>query len=280
MTFLLLSTLLAATSGDKQACVAAYDKSQLLRRDHKLVEAKEQLAFCARAECPPLVRNDCTQWMSEVLASTPTVVLAARDARGQDLVDVTVSIDGAKVTARLDGTAFALDPGVHQFRWERTSPPASAELQVVVREGEKNRVVGVTLAESAPPPPAPVAQTPPVTEQTPVPAPAEASPSRHASPWAWVLGGVGIAFGGVALFFDLNASAKAVNLRNTCAPFCSQQDITDVRNGYTVAWLGLGLGVLSIAGATVVYFVSTSHAAQVTLAPLPGGGAAVVSGRF
>ena len=54
-----------------------------------------------------------------------SVVPAAKDKKGRDIVDVKVSIDGKVVTETLDGKALPVDPGVHTFRFETKNAPPS-----------------------------------------------------------------------------------------------------------------------------------------------------------
>ena len=117
-------------------------------QDRRADRARDQLKICIRDACPTFVRNECTEWLAEVEASLPTVVLAAR--RGdQDLDEVRVTMDGHPIADRLTGTAIPLDPGTHVFRFElEGSPPI--EQRVLVRVGEKNRRVAVSFgAETA-----------------------------------------------------------------------------------------------------------------------------------
>src|SRR5262249_55449465 len=158
----------------------------------------EQLAICGRSECPKLVQQDCTGWMSEVLGALPTVVPAAKDRVGRDIVSATVSIDGKVAADALDGKPIAVDPGVHWFRFETKGAPGVEE-QVVVRPGEKNRIVTATFATDAP---------------------ALRSDARNggrSSPpiAAFIAGGVGIAALAVALYVDLDAVSDARTLRET-----------------------------------------------------------------
>src|SRR5512141_1076550 len=88
----------------KKACVAQADQGQQLRSDGKLALAKEQFAQCSRDECPGPLRQDCAQWMNEVVAALPSVVVGARDADGRDIVDVRVTVDGKEVATRLNGS--------------------------------------------------------------------------------------------------------------------------------------------------------------------------------
>src|SRR5688572_22684557 len=83
-----------ASADEKQQCIAASEKAQQLKNAGKLSEARDQLAVCGRPECPKLVEKDCNEWMREVLAILPSVVVGAKDKKGRDIVEARVSIDG------------------------------------------------------------------------------------------------------------------------------------------------------------------------------------------
>ncbi len=53
-------------SDEKVACVNAASKSQQFRDAHKLVEARAELRQCVAAQCPAVVRDDCTNWLGDV----------------------------------------------------------------------------------------------------------------------------------------------------------------------------------------------------------------------
>src|SRR5687767_14116999 len=95
--YLLFAVGLAGASGahadDKIACVQAADAAQEHRTAGRLKDARTSLHVCARATCPALVRSDCTQWLSEVEASMPTIVIRAVGARSEDIADVQVDLD-------------------------------------------------------------------------------------------------------------------------------------------------------------------------------------------
>lgn len=274
----------ASAADEKQACVRASEKAQQLRNASKLVEAREQLVACTRTECPKLVQQDCTQWMSEVLSATPSVVPAAKDRAGRDIVDVRVSIDGKLATDALDGKAIGVDPGVHTLHFE-TSAAAAIDETVVVKQGEKNRIVTVTFAKG--------------DDATAAGAPGPASASRGAeepprsSPpiAAYVVGGIGIVALGAALVVQLGANSDARDLRETCAPRCSQSDVDGIQSRYTVAGVTAGVGgALLITGVVMLLLhrggsprATTTTTATTTEAPpflsfrpSPGGGGAVL----
>src|SRR5260221_1043707 len=137
-----------AQADGTDACLAAYEKSQQLRQDGKLAASREQLVQCVQATCPSLVKKDCSQWLAELDASTPTVIVNARDAEGKDVAKVRVLVDGVVLMEAIDGKPHQIDPGVHVFRYEREGADAIEE-SIVIQEREKNRVITAKL----PPPP-------------------------------------------------------------------------------------------------------------------------------
>lgn len=128
----------------KRACIEASESAQQLRIDGKLVEAQKQLVMCASDVCPGAIRVDCASWLSQVNALMPSVVLVARDGAGEDLADVTVTMDGKPLTTHLDGKSISVGPGEHVFRFERTGS-GPIEKRVIMREGETARKIEVTL---------------------------------------------------------------------------------------------------------------------------------------
>lgn len=278
LAFALAITAAAGTSSadDKQACLHASEKAQQLRNAGKLGDAREQLAVCSRTECPKLVQQDCTQWMSELLAALPSIVPAAKDRKGRDLVDVKVSVDGKPVTDTLDGKAFVVDPGVHALHFETSGAPAVDE-KVVVKPGEKNRIVTVTFAkgeDAAPPAGSSVATG--TTDDT-----------RSSPPVAaYVIGGVGLVALGAALVVQLGANSDARDLRETCAPRCDQSDVDDIQSRYTIAGVTAGVGGALLITGVVMFFLhgssGSAHAGAsrapsfMSFQPSPGGGSAVL----
>src|ERR1700733_3505540 len=75
----------------KLACVQASDKAQQLRVAGKLVAARSALTQCVADACPNVVREACSQWLGEVNASLPSIVIGAKDSEGKDLLDLKVS---------------------------------------------------------------------------------------------------------------------------------------------------------------------------------------------
>lgn len=233
----------------KADCLAAYEKAQVEKKDAHLTTARELLLVCAQDACPAVVKKDCTPWLAEVDQTLPTVLLVAKDANGKDLVDVKVTVDGKFFMSTLDGLAKPLDPGRHVLRFEAGKD--SAEETIVLREGEKRRAVSVTIAPKAEPAsPAPAA--PPLTEP-----PAEQRDSGGSKIPAIGVGVLGLAAIGIGVGIGIGAKSDADELRTTCAPNCSQDKIDDVESKLLLSDIGLGIGVVAIAAAAVLWIVAS-----------------------
>jgi hypothetical protein len=176
VTVVAVFTSARALADDKADCTAAYSSAQDLRAGGQLIEASEQLKVCARPVCPTFIAHDCTQWVAEVDASTPTLVLSAKDGNGHDVIDVRVWIDGQLVTEKLDGKPIPIDPGAHDIRFQMENAPGVRQ-KVLARTGEKNRAVEVTFDSGE----APSKQHPPEATKTEQRPPSEPT-STHPTP--------------------------------------------------------------------------------------------------
>jgi hypothetical protein len=253
----------ARAADETGACVAAYERSQVLRRDHKLGRAREELRVCARAACPALVRNDCVNWLDQVQTAFPSLAIrAVKD--GNDVAKVRVTQDNEVVATRLDGTSLEVEPGEHGFRFE-TDGAAPVTMTVVVREGEKDRVVPVAFV------------SPHHRAAGSEAAPGDAGPSSRPIPvGVFVLGGVGVA--GIATFAALGSIGKSDenSLRTSCSPNCSPGAIDKVRTEYVAADVGLGVGAAALVAAGVWYMLRPG---KTEAAPAPQDGLVVAPGR-
>jgi hypothetical protein len=266
---------------EKQVCASAAEEAEQMRIDARLLAARERLLRCSRPECPAAVRSDCAGWMSEVAAAMPTVVLAVRDARGQDVLGALASVDGVPIAHGLDGKALEVDPGAHTFRFEAAG--ISTEQVVLVREGEKSRAVTATLDLGPAAPAAPVgsASSPaPVAPSGSSPAPAALSGSASApapatslrvSPWTWAFGGIGVVTLAVGAYLELSVNADASDLKSSCGHSCSHSQVDPlVLKQQVLGPIAFGIGALSLglAGYTLL------------AAPVHGGAVAGMGGRF
>jgi hypothetical protein len=133
---------------EKARCLDAADQGQSQRDDGKYRAARESFVVCSRDVCPNIVAQSCMRWLREVDEDAPTVVAGAKDEQGVDLTEVHVFFDGEPFTSQLDGRPLAADAGEHVFRFERDTG-SSAERRVVLRAGEKARIVTVVLPSAA-----------------------------------------------------------------------------------------------------------------------------------
>jgi len=249
----------AAHAADTKAeCIAAADEGQSLRDDGKYRRAGEAFARCARDACPKVVAQSCNRWLHDIGEATPTVVLGAKDDGGQDLTNATVTMDGGPLAEALDGKPVPVDPGQHVFRFVRPgSEPA--ETTVVLRAGEKNRFVGVTLAR-----PAAVAETPPPAIER-EPGPSFFSARNVSALSMLVLGGAAVGAGAYFVSQSGSRSNAASSLRSSmpsyactdaptstpCQQLSSAVDAQHTDAGVGTAML-VGGGVL-VVGALVVW---------------------------
>jgi hypothetical protein len=212
--------------------------------------------------CPRVVKRDCDRWIGEVESSLPTVVVTARDARGQDLVDVRVYFDDQLVTEHLDGKSITLDPGPHTMRCEvGGAKPLTTE--VVVHEGEKARVLPVQF--EGPPGPQPLP-------------PHEGGSSGGVPVGAYVFGAVGITSLGLFTVLAITGESTFDNCAQSKTCSGGQKDALGLERG--IAWTAFGVGVVSLGVATWLVLSrpggpmhpSTGAAGvAVGVRPVPGG---------
>ena len=239
------------------ACVKAAERAQALRAEGKLKDARAELATCSRAECPDVVRRDCSQWMREVVDATATVVFGARDPGGHDLIATRVAVDGKVLVTSLDGRGIALDPGSHVVRMEAPGH-APAEEVVLVREGEKDRPITFTLSLAS-------ARQTPARAETPA---AAARPERPVPPSVYVAGALGVTALGVAAYFDISATSEALALKDSCANRCQESQVDPLRTDYRIAQVSAAVGVVAVAVAAILFLTRPARPAT-TLRPMP-----------
>ncbi|MCW5832326.1 MAG: hypothetical protein KIS78_07805 [Labilithrix sp.] len=276
-------TTAAAAEPDKAYCADTYRNAQIQRKSGALLRARESLLVCVSDRCPSMMQPDCTRWLTEVEAALPSVAFAAKGVDGKDVTAVRVTMDGQHLTETLDGKSISLDPGSHTLRFEHADEPP-IEQTIIVREGEKARVVSVSWAR-----------------------PEEGARGRElASPRserrtptsAWILGGVGV--GAVATFgaLALHGMSRRSDLEKECFGSCRQEQVDSIKTQLLIADVALGVGVVSLGAAAVLFFTgggpsppardrdSAARAASrpgivsFGLAPQRNGGAASFAARF
>jgi len=284
-----------ASADEREVCVQAADQAQQLRDEGKYRKAREQMLVCSRDVCPSAVKRDCAQWLTELDASAPSIIVGAREGT-QDITTVKLYVDGVLVAEKLDGKPVVVDPGEHTFRYEKVGGPSKEE-KLVIRVGEKNRLVNVTFDKSS--------------GGSSGGSSSGGSSSGGSSSGGsssggssggdgggggvpiltFVLGGVGVVgLAGFATFGILGKGdvddMKKPLAEGGCAPSCSDDRVDSAKRKLLIADISLGVGVAGIAGAVVVYLlrpkaeVKTTGLKRFDFSPLPGGGAATVGGSF
>jgi hypothetical protein len=225
-------------------CTEAAENGQRLRANGELRAAAKQLAICVAHECPALVRRDCGKWLEETSDATPSLVVNVVDPDGKDIKEGQIYFDDEVLADKVDGRATSVDPGAHRVAYVNGTKRVQED--VVIREGERNRTVVIhlpgpkTVAPPPPPGPGPGLWTTPPPRPTP-------------SPWPWVLGGAGIAAGGVgSVFWYLGSDAHA-SMGSTCAPThtCKDDAVQRAHTNLVVGDILVGVGALAVTTAFI-----------------------------
>lgn len=267
-------------SGDRAVCADSYRNAQMHRQKGALRRARESLLLCMSDRCPSVLQPDCMRWLTEVEAAMPTVTFAAKGVDGKDVTDVRVTLDGQPLRDLLDGKALSIDPGTHSLRFEHGAE-APVDQSLVIREGEKARVIGVSWAKVP-------ARDEGAAERTSV----RASSGPPAS--AWVFGSIGVASLATFGVLAVHGMGRRRDLQKECFGSCEQSKIDSVKTELTIADVALGAGILSVGIATVLFLTSGGSSEKpaaaakapamqrvwVGVAPQKNGAALGLSGRF
>jgi hypothetical protein len=280
------SAAAAGEADEKAECIRASEQGQQLRDDGAYSRAAEAFARCSRDSCPALVKHDCAAWLVDLEGRAPSVVLGVTDANGADLRDVKVTMDGAPFATKLDGKPTRVDPGAHVFRYEAAGF-VPVELRVVLRAGEKNRVLSVQFsAKAAASSSTDAANTEQSTASPAAPVGGAESAFEQPPLLAWILSGVAL----VAFASETYFGISGLNQRNDdlsphgCAPHCSPSDVDSIRTKFAISDVSLGVGLVA-AGAAAYFFLKPQPSRSATRAVLDvglqqGGGLATVEGTF
>ena len=137
----------SADGGDGE-CSDAEHRADILQRGGKLREARAEFESCSESTCAGPVREECVKRVAAVEELMPTVVLGAKDADGNDLGGVQVTVDGISMSNAADGMPHEIDPGEHRLVFEAQGF-APLEKIWVIMEGEKGRRERVVLLSRA-----------------------------------------------------------------------------------------------------------------------------------
>jgi hypothetical protein len=257
------------------------------------------------------MKKQCTAKLTQIGPDVPSIVPVVTDATGAARDDVQVKMDGEVLTSRLDGRAISVDPGMHEFSFSTNGGVLSTQ-KIMIVQGQRNRTIAVSLqsadkhgdgklaASVTPESPAEPAVEPGAPDKAAVKPAAEKAPAPEPEPMAAApergrSGGPGVlpyVVGGAGLL-AIGAGATMVvwgrkdnDQLSQCAPNCKQSSVDHVRNMYTAANISIGVGVVALGVATVLFATSGSSksssksAYTLNLEPTPSGGFASVSGKF
>jgi hypothetical protein len=266
-------SLARATEPTTAECLVAHDEGSELRARHELRAARGRLQTCAAETCPAGLRAACVDEASQVSSKIPTLILDAVDAAGNDVSQVTVTMDGELLLGRIDGTAVAVEPGAHRFSF-RVPGMAEEVKTLFMTEGEKNKRVRIEIAP--PPPPR----------------------SREGETQRWLslaFGGTALVAAGIGAGFGVSARSNLAKSKVDCADPSSGATCTnlaratseqDTANGQATIATGafVGAGAFLVAGTLLYFSAPKAHASTASLRVVPGvgpnGGAILLSGMF
>lgn len=234
----------SAHADESTTCVQEHSRASDHAGAKRLRAARKDFLACARETCPRVVREECAAALERVERDLASVVVSAKDRDGKPTLDVAVSVDGERAVDRLGSDAIAVDPGEHVFRFELAGGQR-IEQKLLIRQGEKNRLLTVDFGVHAPP-----RRDPPNRDET-------AGSGLGAG--FWVLAGVSVV--GFASFgiFALDGRAKERDLDH-CKPFCTDADADPMYRSYLIADVSLVVGIVAGAAAAWVALDSGSSA--------------------
>jgi hypothetical protein len=265
---------------------------------------------CAHYTCGSVLSKECGRRVAEIETDTPTIVPIVKDEDGEPMADVALAMDGELVANRIDGRAVMVDPGTHEFTFQRGNR-VLASYRTTILQGQRNRTVEVTLDGDRPmvktrlPPGSLVgaAIAPSASggggaggaqqlNFTPDQVEEESGGGRRLTTGTMVLGAVG-ALGVAGYAGALYQGNKENRDLDDCTPMCRPEAVDRVRTLYQAAKISLGVGVAALVGAGLLYFTSDSGAEVAAsngngpapgygfaLSPTQAGGFAAFSGSF
>jgi hypothetical protein len=265
-------------------CSAVYEAGLEQERAGHLSDATAIYQSCAADSCGNPTRQSCQAKLFRLELDMPSVVPLAQDSEGAPVLDVQVTMDGAPLASRLDGRAFRVDPGLHEFVFSAGGEEVSSQ-QLVIASGQRNREIWLELPpasspvmefEAEPLPPAPAKAAQPTlaalhTEAQLAPRVALTSsdqPESHSSLAPYILGGGALL--GAGAYLVLSSWARGDNAKlSQCSPNCSPDSITHIRTLYVAADISLGVAAAA-ALTSVAWFVFSDSDSNDERAPKGG----------
>jgi len=250
----------------------ALRQAECLEKLGRWVEASEKMIAIGRIRlddaAPEVFREAAQDAWRRGHALRDRIPKLIVTVEGPDNQEAVLSLDGRPVEHALWGVGQPVDPGTRFIVLQRGAQ--RVEQTIVLREGEEKHVV-IRLVEAG-------------EENRPAQV---REPDGGTSSWAWVAVGVGAA--GLttgAVMWGL-ARGKESDLRDAgCAdgrcPLSAESDLDSYDTLRTGAFLGLGIGLVGVAGGTLLLLLDNEQPAEQRshVQPWLGWGAAGMRGRF
>jgi hypothetical protein len=238
-----------------RACGEVYVAGQELRNAGRLLASRERFVRCTQI-CSGTFLSECRDWLRDVEARIPSIVVQALSPDGNDVPRVRISIDGVRAS-RPEGGPIELDAGSHRVNVDADGYEP-VERDVVAVEGESRKLVSVTLRRLEAPSVSGSPASKPEERRLPETQP-DAPPPREARPVPWTvfaLGGLAVASAAVWGTFALAGNHVRGDLdAQGCAPHCDPGRVDTFRRDYLIADIALGTAIVA-AGAAVVLFLT------------------------
>jgi hypothetical protein len=263
LVFAAMTVAPAEARADKRACSTGHEAGQLAELDGRLREAIELFKACSSTEsCPQMIRDDCTKLHEKATDALPTVTFSVMDG-ARELTDVSIFDGELLVVHGLDGRAIGLDPGPHHLKVV-LSDRRVLESDVVLRQGEKNRLLVIRVPQAArgaePSSGQGALHLERATSRLP------ATGQKVIPPALWVASGIGIGSLAIGTTFAVVGRSREQRVAaavRSCAPSCSQSfrlesedELNSARTEYLIANTALGLAGAAAVGVVVTYLLA------------------------
>ncbi len=258
-----------------EECLGSHREAQALRKQFRLIESRVLLAECGHSACPGPVRRDCLRWVEETAQQLPSVVFRVDAGDAETSRNIKIYVDDELRFQSLPNRAVDFNPGTYRLRFVADGK-APVEQEVVLGEAEKFKNVTVRFASPQKPADATSTSAPKETTKSlsPLPPPPATEQSRPVPLASYIFAGLGVAAAINFTAWGLSSKSLKSELETKCAPDCEQEYIDRVRFRAMIADISLGVGVASLATASILYFLrpTTTVPVEVNVGMLPRGG--------
>ena len=245
---------LALAEGD--SCDAHYVATQKLERAGRLIEARVEATKCSQTNCASYQITHCTEWLTRIKDAVPSILVVATSGN-DDIVGAQVFIDDKLVTERLSGSEIELDPGDHSVRVQHNGQ--SSDKSIVVRVGEKRRVIKLELPTSPQPPPT-------VSSGVLVPAtPGTPKEHRPSLGFALTVTTVGVTAFTIGAVLGVTGRSDLNDLKQRCKGLCEADSAEerDIRTRLIAADISMLAGGLITGVGSLLVWRSVTYKASV-----------------